>query len=131
LVVVVLVDWLGLEGDAPIELVLPEDDVSLLEEPEPVDALPLLPMPLPLGEVLEELDDVPGVVEPVVSRLLHALRETAAIRASAAQVVRDDFIGNSLWDLFGNGLGKGWHRRPNGTLGSSRARTVGSFRRSV
>ena len=100
----------------PIELVLP--DIPPLVEPgvvvlpaalppmapEELLVLPLVPgEPLPLevevsllgaGVVVEELDDEVGA-GVVVSRLVQAPSETAAINASAAHEVRDAFIRNS------------------------------------
>jgi len=122
---VVDVDVLLVDGEAPIELVPPEDDVSLLAEPEepddPVLELPMLPLPdEPLpddGDVLLDELEVPGEVEPVASRLLQALRDSGH-QGQRGAGREGRFHWYSLWVWCGNALGKGRHRRPNGTLGS-------------
>ena len=115
---------LGVEPGAPIELVLPGASplvdpgvvvplvVALPMAEPPVVAPPValeLLVPPVAGEPLLEVDvSLPGagvvVDEPddevgagvVASRLVQAPSETAATSASAAHVVRDAFIRNSL-----------------------------------
>jgi hypothetical protein len=97
------------EPEAPIELVLPLPVEPPVEPPLPAVVLPLVePEPLVPGVVLppavlpvagvlvlDELVEVEGEV-PASSRLVQAPRETAATSASAAHVVRDAFIEDSL-----------------------------------
>ena len=132
-------------GPPMVELVLP--DVSLLLV-EPGVVLPplgppmaLLPVPLLPGvvvlllevdvsgaglvTVVDELDDVVGVP----SRLVQAPRETAAMSASAAHEVRDTFIRKLLEGC--STVATGSRDYPKGTLGTPRARIVGSGRRCM
>jgi hypothetical protein len=113
------------EPEAPIELVPPDDDVSLLVVPVPVPGVvvPLLPLVVPpvepevppaaplvlpegdvpllgAGVVVDELEDEVVGAGVVSSRLVQAPSETAAMSASAAQEVRDAFIGKLLEGLF-------------------------------
>lgn len=126
----------------PMELVLP--DVSALVEPGVVPPLMALVLPVPpvagvplvllevevsalgAGVVVDELDDDDVVGVGASSRLVQAPRETAATSASAAHVGRDAFIRKLLYTLFESS--KGSHHHPMGTLGSPRARFVGSHR---
>ena len=94
------------EPEAPIELVLPLPDGEPLALVLPDVSLPAVVEPLVPGVVLppagvlvllDELVEVDGVVA-VSSRLVQAPSETAATSASAAQVVRDAFIGKLLGD---------------------------------
>jgi hypothetical protein len=118
---------------APIELVLPV--VPLL--PVVVSLLPLLPVVV-LGLVLLE-PVVDGVVvlldelvpaAPVLSRLLHALRERAATTARTAAVtwVRDIFIRKLLGWFVRSANRKGSRDCPVLTLGRRRMRRVGTGR---
>ena len=122
------------------------DGLMAPAEPLPLDpgppmelVLPLLPgAPLVLLDVEvsgaarllveDELDeDVVGV--PVSSRLVQAPSEMAAMSASAAHEVRDAFIGKLLEGC--STVATGSHGCPKGTLGTLRARIVGSRRRCM
>jgi hypothetical protein len=121
------------EPEAPIELVLPGVPVEPLVPavlPLPVVALPEVEgvvVALRSVVVLDVLDEVVGV--PVSSRLVQAPSETAATSASAAHVVRDAFIRNSLRGCCVGQKGKDGSHRPTGTLGMPRHVVVGLSRR--
>lgn len=101
LVVVLLVEFVtsvdGELGDPPIELVLPGDVPAVLLE-EPLSVEPVEGDEVVEGVVVAVRSVVVDVVEDVVaSRLVQAPSDReAATSASAAQVVRDVFIGTLL-----------------------------------
>jgi hypothetical protein len=115
------------EPGPPMELVEPELSLLLLVEPGVLLPLPMelvLPEPLLPGVPLVLLDvDVSG------SGLVHAPSETAAMSASAAHDMSDDFIRKLLEGC--SKVATGSQDCPKGTLGSPCARIVGSRRRCM
>jgi hypothetical protein len=101
LVVVLLVEFVtsvgGELGDPPMELVLPGEVPAVLLEELPVSVEPVDGDVLGAGVVVAVRSVVVDVVVDVVaSRLVQAPSDReAATSASAAQVVRDVFIGDT------------------------------------